>query len=47
VSSARLGVDVRASSVIPDDVQLIAQEVAAFSRAHDVVFTSGGVGADP
>ena len=39
-----LGVDVRRISVIPDDIQLIAQEVAAFSRAHDVVFTSGGVG---
>ena len=39
-----LGVDVRRISVIPDEVPLIAQEVAAFSRAHDVVFTSGGVG---
>src|SRR6266849_1335237 len=39
-----LGVDVRRICVIPDEIQLIAQEVAAFSRAHDVVFTSGGVG---
>lgn len=39
-----LGVDVRRIAVIPDEVPLIAQEVAAFSRAHDVVFTSGGVG---
>ena len=39
-----LGVDVRRIAVIPDEIQLIAQEVAAFSRAHDVVFTSGGVG---
>ena len=39
-----LGVDVRRISVIPDEIPLIAQEVAAFSRAHDVVFTSGGVG---
>jgi len=39
-----LGVDVRRITVIPDEIQLIAQEVAAFSRAHDVVFTSGGVG---
>src|SRR5262245_3195947 len=39
-----LGVDVGRITVIPDDVQLIAQEVAAFSRAFDVVFTSGGVG---
>src|SRR6267378_1949182 len=39
-----LGVDVRRICVIPDEIPLIAQEVAAFSRAHDVVFTSGGVG---
>src|SRR5216110_2921373 len=39
-----LGVDVRRISVIPDEISLIAQEVVAFSRAHDVVFTSGGVG---
>src|SRR5256712_9577126 len=39
-----LGVDVRRISVIPDEVQLIADEVATFSRDYDVVFTSGGVG---
>jgi molybdenum cofactor synthesis domain-containing protein len=39
-----LGVDVRRISVIPDEVQLIAEEVATFSREFDVVFTSGGVG---
>jgi molybdenum cofactor synthesis domain-containing protein len=39
-----LGVDVRRITVIPDEVQLIAEEVAAFSRDYDVVFTSGGVG---
>jgi molybdenum cofactor synthesis domain-containing protein len=39
-----LGVDVRRISVIPDEVQLIAEEVAGFSREFDVVFTSGGVG---
>ena len=39
-----LGVDVRRIAVIPDDVEEIAREVAAFSRAFDVVFTSGGVG---
>jgi molybdenum cofactor synthesis domain-containing protein len=39
-----LGVDVRRISVIPDEVELIAREVAAFSRDYDVVFTSGGVG---
>jgi molybdenum cofactor synthesis domain-containing protein len=39
-----LGVDVRRISVIPDEIQLIAEEVANFSREFDVVFTSGGVG---
>jgi len=39
-----LGVDVGRITVIPDEVRLIADEVAAFSRAFDVVFTSGGVG---
>jgi molybdenum cofactor synthesis domain-containing protein len=39
-----LGVDVRKIAVIPDDVALIAAEVAEFSRLFDVVFTSGGVG---
>ena len=39
-----LGVEVRRIAVIPDEVDLIAREVAAFSADHDVVFTSGGVG---
>ena len=39
-----LGVAVRKISVVPDEVDLIAAEVSEFSRAHDVVFTSGGVG---
>jgi molybdenum cofactor synthesis domain-containing protein len=39
-----LGVDVRRMVVIPDEVNLIAEEVAAFAKAFDVVFTSGGVG---
>jgi molybdenum cofactor synthesis domain-containing protein len=39
-----LGVEVRRITVIPDEVQLIADEVATFSRDYDVVFTSGGVG---
>jgi molybdenum cofactor synthesis domain-containing protein len=39
-----LGVDVRRITIIPDEVALIADEVAAFSREFDVVFTSGGVG---
>jgi molybdenum cofactor synthesis domain-containing protein len=39
-----LGVEVRRITVIPDEVQLIADAVADFSRDYDVVFTSGGVG---
>lgn len=39
-----LGVDVRRLVVIPDDVAVIAEEVAVFSKAFDLVFTSGGVG---
>jgi molybdenum cofactor synthesis domain-containing protein len=39
-----LGVDVRRLTVIPDDVEVIAQEVSTFSRVFDLVFTSGGVG---
>jgi molybdenum cofactor synthesis domain-containing protein len=39
-----LGVDVRRITVIPDEVQLIAEVVAEFGRDFDVVFTSGGVG---
>jgi molybdenum cofactor synthesis domain-containing protein len=39
-----LGVSVRKIAVVPDEIDLIAAEVGEFSRAHDVVFTSGGVG---
>jgi molybdenum cofactor synthesis domain-containing protein len=39
-----LGVEVRRISVIPDEVDLIAAEVARFAADYDVVFTSGGVG---
>ena len=39
-----LGVDVRKIAVIPDEVDLIAPEVADQSRRFDIVFTSGGVG---
>jgi len=39
-----LGVDVLRISVIPDEIEVIAREVREASRAHDWVFTSGGVG---
>jgi molybdenum cofactor synthesis domain-containing protein len=39
-----LGVEVRRISVIPDEVDVIAAEVARFAAGYDVVFTSGGVG---
>lgn len=40
----RLGVEVRKISTIQDDIPIIGQEVAAFSKQFDYVFTSGGVG---
>lgn len=39
-----LGVEVKRISVIPDDIEIIGREVAAFSGRYDYVFTSGGVG---
>jgi molybdenum cofactor synthesis domain-containing protein len=39
-----LGVDLRRIVVVPDEVDLIAREVAEGHRAYDLVFTSGGVG---
>ena len=39
-----LGVDVLRIVVIPDDIDTIASEVRIASDAHDLVFTSGGVG---
>ncbi len=39
-----LGVEVRRIGIIPDEVDIIARDVAWFSREFDVVFTSGGVG---
>ena len=38
------GVDVGRLHVIPDEVDLIADEVRTFSRAFDYVLTTGGVG---
>jgi len=39
-----LGVEVRRVSAIPDEVDTIAAEAAAFSAAYDIVMTTGGVG---
>jgi molybdenum cofactor synthesis domain-containing protein len=39
-----LGIELRRVSIVRDDVEAIAREVAELSRSHDVVFTSGGVG---
>ena len=39
-----LGVDVERIAVIPDVIDVIADEVRAQSEAFDLVFTSGGVG---
>jgi len=39
-----LGVSLRRILVIPDEVDVIAEAVRAYQPAHDVLFTSGGVG---
>ena len=40
----RVGVDLRAISVIPDALDAIARTVRDFHERFDLVFTSGGVG---
>jgi FAD synthetase len=39
-----LGVEVRRIVVAPDDIDIIAEDVSAFARQFDYVFTTGGVG---
>jgi len=39
-----LGVDVRRITVIPDDIDIIGEELASSSVKYDFVFTAGGVG---
>ena len=39
-----LGVEVQRISVIPDEIELIGNEAASFSRRFEFVFTTGGVG---
>jgi FAD synthetase len=39
-----LGVDVERVHIIPDEVELIADEVRSFSEAYEYVLTTGGVG---
>ena len=39
-----LGVDVRRVSVIPDEIQVIRDEIRSASQNFDYVFSSGGVG---
>ncbi len=40
----RLGISLRRVIVCPDDVEVIAADLDALRRSHDLVFTSGGVG---
>ena len=44
VELRRLGVEVQKISTIQDEIDLIGQEVANFSKRFDFVFTTGGVG---
>lgn len=39
-----VGVKLRRAIVVPDEMDLIAADIRALSAAHDLVFTSGGVG---
>src|SRR5690349_14283898 len=39
-----LGIELRRAVVVPDEVDVIAAELNALRAAHDLLFTSGGVG---
>ena len=39
-----LGVSLKRAVTVPDEVDTIAEELRALHSAHDVVFTSGGIG---
>jgi len=39
-----IGVTLRRVVTLPDELEALAQEIRTLSAAHDVVFTSGGVG---
>lgn len=40
----RMGIELRRAVVCPDEVDVIARDLNELRRAHDLVFTSGGVG---
>lgn len=40
----RMGIALRRVIVCPDEVEIIAEDLGALRSAHDLVFTSGGVG---
>ena len=44
VELRRLGVEVQKISTIQDEIDLIGEEVAYFSKRFDFVFTTGGIG---
>ena len=39
-----LGIELRRVLVVPDEIDVIAEELNALRASHDIVFTSGGVG---
>ena len=41
---SQLGTSVKKMSILPDDVEIISEEVSKFSMIFDYVVTSGGIG---